>query len=384
MSKKIAISLNLNLNLTRYAMLYQGIQRYAEENTGWSIYWDHLPECKLKKCQTGAQAEYDGVIGRITENTYLETERLNIPCVNLWYNSKLQSEIPSCLADAYEAGRVAAEHLLSRGFKEITIIDYRDNSSLHFIDGVKSVLGLLGYSTKIHYLTRGAGKSEAEVWEQRARNFEKWSEGWTFPMAIASSSVLLIIPTFLKSRDLRIPEDVALLFKGDDKGICDSIKPYITTIDTNYIKIGYEAARMLHQTLESKELEKTHVYIEPKGIVARHSTDTYATDDELVSDALRYIADNISTRIQVPDVVAQVPISRCILEKRFKASTGKTIKEEINRLRVICAQRLLLDKNVQIKDVYIQSGFSSAKHMRGVWKTTMGMTPGEYRQTLLD
>jgi AraC-like DNA-binding protein len=84
----------------------------------------------------------------------------------------------------------------------------------------------------------------------------------------------------------------------------------------------------------------------------------------------------------VPDVVTQVSISKSVLAKRFKASTGKTIKEEINHLRVICAQRLLLDEKVIIKDVHKQSGFGSTQNMRRIFVKTIGMSPSEYLKTL--
>ena len=46
------------------------------------------------------------------------------------------------------------------------------------------------------------------------------------------------------------------------------------------------------------------------------------------------------------------------------------------------AQRLLLDENVIIKDVYKQSGFSSAQNMRRVFVKTIGMSPSESLKNL--
>jgi len=381
MSKKIAISLNLDRGLMRYSLMYQGMQDYAEEYTDWSIYWDHYPENKLRKCKIEDQVIYDGIIGRIKQECYLETQRLDIPCVNLWYNSYLQSKIPSCLINFYEAGKLAAQHLLNRGFKKITVIDFKDQSSIHFKEGISSVLKPLRYSLKFYHYNRDAAET-SKTWEKQQNEFEEWFKDWTYPMAIASSASIVNIATFCKSKGLRIPEDVAIVLTGIESGVCESIKPLITTIDTNYYQTGYEAAKLLHKVMENKQQEYEHIFISPKGVIARQSTDTYATEDSVVKTALRFIADNIDKEIQVIDVVAEVPLSKSALEKRFKIATGTTIKEEINRLRVICAQRLLADKSVKIKHIHRHSGFSSALHMRRIFQKNLNMTPGEYRNTL--
>ena len=380
MKKKIAVSLNLDELLMRYTLIYRGIQEYAEEHTDWSIHWDHFPESKLKDSKS-KEDSYHGVIGRIKEETHVEAQRLNIPCVNLWHNSKLQKKIPSCLFDFYQSGRMVAEHLLSRGFKELTNIDVEGEAGRLFLEGLRSVADPLGYKVNVLYFDRLYAYS-IEAWEKQRDIFEQWVEGWSFPMAIASSFPLVGVPTFCKSMGLKIPEDVAIVLASSETGICETIKPYITTADTNCVKVGYEAARLLHQMLENEELEKTHVYIKPKSIIPRKSTDIYATDDAMVKKALRFIAANIDKEIQVLDVVYQVSISKSALEKRFKAATGTTIKEEINRLRLVHAQRLMLNRSLRINQIHKQSGFSSAQHMCRVFKKSLGMTPGEYRDSL--
>jgi len=363
--------------------MYRGIQEYAEEHTDWSIHWDHYPESVLRKCTSKEDSHYAGIIGRIKKDAYKEAQRLDIPCVNLWYNSQLQKKIPSSLNDFYQSGRLVAEHFLARGFKEITSIDVRGEASLRFLEGILSVTKPLGYKVKTLFFDRLHAEG-IKAWEEQKVIFETWVKDWTFPMAIACSFPLVSISTFCRSMGLRIPEDVAIVLASSETGICETIKPYLTTVDTDCVKIGYEAARLMHQILDNKELEKNHIFIEPKSVIARQSTDTYATEDQMVKKALRFIADNITKEIQVLDVVEQVPLSKSALEKRFKAATGTTIKEEINRLRLVCAQRLMEDKSLKINQIHKESGFSSAQHMCRTFKKILGLTPGEYRQSLLE
>ena len=380
MSINVAVSLDLNLGLTRYTMMYKGIQDYAKEHTDWSLFWDHYPEIKLKQSSKSSPA-YSGIIGRIKFNAYDEAKRLDIPCVNLWLNSDLASEIPSVLTDFKEAGKLSAKHLINRGFKEITLIDFMDKATIAFIEGMNEIMKPMKYKIKKYRFNRTAPESPA-AWEKQMATFETWTKEWTFPMAVASSGLNAAIPTFCKSLGIRIPEDLALIMCGMQTSLFETMDPHITSVDPNFWQQGYEAAKMLDLQLQGKKLVDREIFIQPKGIVPRASTDTYATEDKIVRDALRFIADNIDRALQVSDVVQHLPVSRSSLENRFKDATGTTIKEEINRLMVISAKRLLSDEKMKIKEVHLKAGFSSALHLRRIFKKHTGMTPGEFRKSL--
>ena len=260
-------------------------------------------------------------------------------------------------------------------------VDFTENSSGHFLEGAKEVLKPLKYRIKKYRFNRIFADTSLG-WERQMANFAKWIEEWEFPMAICSSGHIIAIATYCLQNGIRIPEDVALILTGEEEGFSETIKPNISAIDTDYWRLGYESARLLHRQFKGEEVENGPHYIKPKGIVARESTDTYATEDEVVREALRFIADNIDKGILVSDIVDHVPVSRSSLENRFKASVGHTIKEEIDRLRIISSKRLLTDKNIKIKDIFRKAGFSSALHMRRVFLKSTGMTPGEYRKSL--
>ena len=97
---------------------------------------------------------------------------------------------------------------------------------------------------------------------------------------------------------------------------------------------------------------------------------------------MRFIADNINDNINVSDVVDSVIISRRSLEYKFKTIIGHTIIDEINRLRIISLKRLLIESTTQLNKLYRETGFSSPKHMRRVFKRYTGLTPTEYRESM--
>ena len=128
--------------------------------------------------------------------------------------------------------------------------------------------------------------------------------------------------------------------------------------------------------------EENRIFIPLTGVVARESTDTFAIDDKNVKMAMRFIANNINEHIDVSDIVEAVPISRRTLELRFSSTIGHSIKDEINRLRVISLKRLLLESDMNLNQLSQQSGFSTAKHMTRVFQKCTGMSPKEYRDAI--
>ncbi|MCM8542639.1 MAG: substrate-binding domain-containing protein [Lentisphaeraceae bacterium] len=376
---KIAISINLDWPMRRYYSFFEGIQSYSSKYTNWALVWDHFPENVLKTCTD--KPYYDGIIGRIKHNAYNEACRLNIPVVNNWFSSDIK-DIDSVYTDHEKAGQMAAEHLLKRGFRNFASIDTRNEIvAKTFYKGFLESIKPYGCKIKRYYINRKCTENE-EQWLKFHLDFNAWIKEWTFPIGIACSMAAIAprVTTRCLENDLRIPEDVALVTSGNDQNYCEGISPKVSSVDTDYFKNGYEAARMLDRKLKGEKITESPIFIPPKGFIARESTDTYAVNDPLVKTALRYIADNCDKNIQIIDVVEQVPISRRSLEIRFNKEIGHTMVDEINRLRIMALKRLLLESDTKMNKLYRQAGFSSALHMRRVFSKCTGMTPGQFRK----
>jgi LacI family transcriptional regulator len=377
--KKIAIAINLDWPLKRYHDLYAGIQKYNNEFTNWTLVWDHFPEIYLR--QSNDVPYYDGIIGRIKYDTYFEAKRLNVPLVNTWQTSSLTDEIPSVLVDYRETGRLAAEHLIKRGFRNFANIDYRmDKGSKEFYKGFSEVVKPCKGFFKRYLFSRSCDET-IDQWEHFHKNFASWVKEWKFPIGIgcAVSSIGPKVSTRLIEHGINIPNEASLVTVGNDLIYCEGHSPRISSVSMDYTSVGYEAAKMMDILLQKKVLPKTEKIISPTGVISRESTDTYAIDDLITKLALIYISDNYNKSIQVTDIVEKTPIGRRALEMRFKKAVGHTISEEINRLRVNSLKRLLLETDDKINLLYAQLGFSSAQHMRRVFKKSTGMTPGEFR-----
>lgn len=371
--------LNLDWPLKRYHKVFAGIKDYTVKNTDWTLVWDPFPELKLSK--SSKEPYYSGLIGRCDFETYSAAKDLKIPIVNTWFFNKIKG-LPSVLEDFEKNGALAAENLIKRGYRNFVTFNYRgDPSAKAFNEGAASVLK--NYQCKLEKAVapRDIEKNKNN-WQKVNSDFSKWSKKWTYPLAIITSICDLgpKLSTFCSENGLRIPEDVVILSSGNDAAYCEGFSPTISSVDIDYFKIGYEAARMLDYKIKGRAVKENVIYIPPVGIVPRESTDSYAVNDEQVKVALRFIADNFEKNICVDDIVSQVPISRRSLEKRFMKCLGRTMFDEMNRLRIETMKRLLLESDANIKSLSLQAGFSSPQQMRRSFLSATGISPVNFRK----
>jgi LacI family transcriptional regulator len=82
----------------------------------------------------------------------------------------------------------------------------------------------------------------------------------------------------------------------------------------------------------------------------------------------------------VSDVLAHMAMSRGSLQQRMKQVMGRTIHQEIHRVRLERAKELLVNSDLAVKQVATQSGFASVQYMTRVFGYATGETPAGYRR----
>jgi LacI family transcriptional regulator len=116
-------------------------------------------------------------------------------------------------------------------------------------------------------------------------------------------------------------------------------------------------------------------------VVTRLSTDVVATQDPAVNQAVTYIREHAcERRIDAAAVLAHVRLSRASLEPRMKRVLGRTIHQEIHRVRVERAKDLLAHSTMPIKQVAHEAGFSGVQYLTRVFRQATGETPAHYRR----
>jgi LacI family transcriptional regulator len=177
----------------------------------------------------------------------------------------------------------------------------------------------------------------------------------------------------------QVPEDVAVMGVDNDELLCDLSDPPLSSVAFDTERAGYEAAALLGGLMLGRIREPRRILVEPMYVVARRSTDVLALDDRAVAAALRFIHDTAGRPIGVGEVIRQVPLSRRTLELRFRRVVGRSIHEEIQRVRLERARQLVAETDLSIGMIAENCGFAGAGHLTRSFARTFGLPPSRYR-----
>jgi LacI family transcriptional regulator len=377
---RIAIALELEWAYKRHLQLYAGCQRYADE-AGWLSSVNPAIE-RMLAVSPATGPNYEGVLARATTNLASAARKAGVPLVNVWLNSPVR-DLPSVFPDFEMSGVMAAEHLIGRGFRQFGYLGYlREIDSLQQLAGFRRVTDAAGFPCSAHHFVANRLEASAPGWEAFVAGLEAWIDTWEPPIGIFVSGDLYCryLIDVCRAKGLHVSQDVAIIGTSNEPEICESPEPGLTSIDMGYGKVGYRAAALLDHLISGGEPPGTPELIAPAELVPRRSTDVYASEDLLVARALRYISENSHHRIQVKDVAAAVATTRRTLERRFSEFAGRTIADEITRLRLERAKRRMVETDAPMKDVAMDAGFRNADHFYKVFARIEGIPPTQYRE----
>ncbi len=154
-----------------------------------------------------------------------------------------------------------------------------------------------------------------------------------------------------------------------------SFRPSPIQYQPKHCKRRIEAAALIEHLLNDEEAAYQDVVLQPVNIINRLSTDFYSTTDAHIQTALKYIHQNIAADITVSDIVKQVPLSRRLLEIRFKQVTQQSIHKYIFNLRMERFAQLLLASDAPIADVAEQVGINNLKNLSRQFKALKKVSP---------
>ncbi|MHC4720102.1 MAG: DNA-binding transcriptional regulator [Planctomycetota bacterium] len=336
----------------RYSrLILQGITRYTHLNGPWQFYSDSAGTVPVISQADIESWRADGIIAAVKsrqESQILINSKLPVIFVT---SRRLVANMPSLTGDWQGTGKMAAEYLLGRGFKNFATF-YRSVRKVH------------------------------RSWDLEQQLLVKWLKKLPRPVAIfaCNDERGRHVIDACRTAGLSVPEDAAVLGADDDTLVCEMANPPLSSICFNCEKAGYEAAGLLDRLMAGTEaMANQRVKIEPLYVVMRQSTDVLAIDEEEVAKAVRFIREHSARPIQVSDVVGATTLSRSGLYKRFNNVLGCSINKEISRSRANRIIQLLLETNMSITAIAAELGFSDPADMARFFHKETGFRPRAYR-----
>jgi LacI family transcriptional regulator len=176
-----------------------------------------------------------------------------------------------------------------------------------------------------------------------------------------------------------VPDEVAVVGVDNEELLCRLASPPLTSIALNSKRMGYLAATLLDRMMAGEDVPPDIHLVEPVGIVCRQSTDILAIKDPLVARAVRFIREHACEGINVNDVLREVPMSRRVLESRFKKLLERSPHEEIVKTRIRRVKELLRETELPLYIIAGKTGFEHIEYLSVAFKREEGVWPSAFR-----
>lgn len=161
--------------------------------------------------------------------------------------------------DSFEAGRMAAEFFLHKGYRRVGLIEGPDNFDARERSmGFRTVMNESGAMLEDHFVWQGGFAREVSFTavEQYLQQ-QRLSGKLHLPEAIFATNDLSAIGCMeaLAQYDIKVPETVRIL-GCDDIELCRYVKPSLSTIKTNFEEQGIVAIKSLLKMLNGEKQGK--------------------------------------------------------------------------------------------------------------------------------
>ncbi|HXG10337.1 MAG TPA: DNA-binding transcriptional regulator [Gemmataceae bacterium] len=363
--------------------LLEGVARFVRENGPWSIYFrphalGEPPPPWLRRWKG------DGILVRIdNRETARAVRATGLPAVDL--RGRVPGlGLPRVGVDNRVLARLAAEHLLERGFRRFGFCGIPRGEHPHLYRRGEDFLRLIeekGYPCAVF---PGPNDRRAATWEKEQDRLAAWVAGLPKPVGVMACNddrgqQLL---DACRRAGVLVPDEVAVIGVENDPILCNLATPTLTSIDVNPQQVGYTAAALLDRLMAGDRPPPGGVFLGDCRVVTRQSTDVLALDDPELARAVHFIREHACEGIRVADVLAQVSMSRSVLERRCKQVLGRAPKALILGMQIERARQLLAETDLPLKMVALKCGFRTAKYFGDAFHRWVGERAGAYRRRL--
>ena len=370
--------------------ILQGVLQYGQEHGPWRIYqqerrrWMYqLKNMKQWGCTGVIAADHHSV-----HEAKLIAD-LGVPVIVLLQPQAMRH--PSyplfpyacVLWDSVAIGRMAARYFLDRHYTRFAFVGDTHSETYWSREREQTFRKVLQEAG--HHFCHVYGPCTAAEqldWAVERPRMEAWLKALPQPIALFAPNDRRGKQVLDACMDagLSVPDEVAVLGVDNDEWICEAAVPTLSSIRCAPHQAGYQIAEHLDRLMRGERLPKREYLVFPTSVVTRQSTDWMAVEDQRMARALTHIQKNaMQPDLRVDDVARIIGLSRRATEIRFRNATGRTIREEIEHVRLEQLRALLVETDKKIGDLALQCGFVCETHLGRIFRKRFGTTMGQFR-----
>lgn len=382
--QRIHILAMIGANYWVNRQMLRGVYAFAEQRPNWHVRdVDRLETIGIEGMRRWPP---QGVITTDLAPKVQEALPVGVPAVGI-LNHLAWGDV-RVLLDHRACGRMAADHLLRRGYHHFGYIttELPERPRLLWARerqaGFEEVLSVEGRTCDVFETAPAVERRQSgSPWLPVFPDLSDWLDSLEKPVGIFCSDdhrARMLVENCL-GHGLRVPEDVGIVGVNGDPFECEWIRPKLTSVHMPWQRLGYEAAARLDLLLDGMVPAEERVVLQPLGLRANESTDLSAVDDPQLAAALRYIEANACRGIQVAQVCTATGIERRRLERAVAKLMGRSPYQEIQRVQCEEASYLLATTRLSVGEVAKRVGIAASRFAE-VFKRSVGQPPRQYRK----
>ena len=183
---------------------------------------------------------------------------------------------------------------------------------------------------------------------------------------------------------ISVPSQIQVLGVDNDTLICEQTVPSLSSLMPDFESGGFAAASFLDDALRGGRpcgIGRATLHFAFKGVVERLSTADVNGTARRISAAMEFIRQHATSGIDVPHVASALGISVRLLQRDFRAVTGKTVLQRIQEEKLMHVKDMLRKTTTPIDSIGQFCGFKSPAHLKTLFKAHFGMTMSAYRMS---
>jgi LacI family transcriptional regulator len=369
------------------SLCIDGIRRFAKEQGGWHLFCSPptvrgTGESALTIRSMQGWKGDAAIVLSDNEGELRYAHRSGFPVVNLGGGCAKSFGVPRVMVNHRKAGRMAADHLLSRGLRHLAFFGWQDlwysaQRQLGFVERARED------GVECRVLERSTRDETDKDWARRIASLTRWLVELPRPcgiFAVHDYRAQFLIEA-CQEAGLRVPADIAVVGMDNNEAICDHLVPTLSSVSRSSQRVGWEAAALLDRIMRGKRPPDGDTFLDPDGVVPRQSTAMQYCEDPMVQTALDYMRENIAGQFNISAVAEHTAASKRTLEMRFRESLGIAPHAFLTKLRVQRAESLLqVPGKRSVEQIAAECGFGTATTFYAAFRRVTGQSPASFRR----
>jgi AraC-like DNA-binding protein len=152
-----------------------------------------------------------------------------------------------------------------------------------------------------------------------------------------------------------------------------------------------EVSRIMLQLPYMNRIKRLMFFYEIMDLIGRSTSFAYLASEEYMKTKFEpnnsrinkiheFLMKNYRDTVDLKDVAEVVHMAPASLCRFFKSSTGLTVFEYLNKIKIEYSCKLLLNTDLSIVDISYDCGFNNLSHFNKQFRKFLGQTPSQFRK----